>query len=184
MFADFSNELIYVAGGAFLIGWILATIVSRLGARYRARKRDPRDNRIRELEAAGRIAAAEAEKSAAKISKLSDEVTEAANKIERRDNVISEQKSKLERYTNDLKESVIKTRQLRSELTERATENVHAEAKIREVETELSVAQASTDMIATGVLDYSLIPDNPDSRDVANLIDPGPASAKSKKVSG
>ena len=46
-----------------------------------------------------------------------------------------------------------------AELAERATENVHAEAKIREVETELSVAQASTDMIATGVLDYRLAPD-------------------------
>jgi predicted RNase H-like nuclease (RuvC/YqgF family) len=184
MFAEFPKDLIYVAGGAFLIGWILATIISRLGARYRARKRDPRDNRIRELEAAGRIAATEAEKSAAKIAKLNEELTETGNEIERRDNVISEQQSKLERFTDDLKESVIKTRELRAELTERATENVHAEAKIREVETELSVAQASTDMIATGVLDYSLIPDNPDSSDIANLIAPVSESAKSKKGSG
>ena len=50
---------------------------------------------------------------------------------------------------------MLKTRELRGELADRATENVHAEAKIREVETELSVAQASTDLIATGVLDYS-----------------------------
>jgi len=34
--------------------------------------------------------------------------------------------------------------------------------RIREVETELSVAQASTDLIATGVLDYSMAPDNED----------------------
>ena len=39
---------------------------------------------------------------------------------------------------------------------------MHAEAKIREVETELSVAQASTDLIATGVLDYSIAPDKED----------------------
>ena len=52
-----------------------------------------------------------------------------------------------------------KTRELRAELQDRATENVRSEAKLREVETELSVAQASTDLIATGVLDYSLAPD-------------------------
>ena len=72
------------------------------------------------------------------------------------------QQSQIEKIKSDLKESVLKTRELRSELTERATENVHAEAKIREVETELSVAQASTDLIATGVLDYRLAPDQGD----------------------
>jgi hypothetical protein len=56
----------------------------------------------------------------------------------------------------------MKTRELRAELADRATQSVHAEAKIREVETELSVAQASTDLIATGVLDYSLAPDKED----------------------
>ena len=45
---------------------------------------------------------------------------------------------------------------------------MHAEAKIREVETELSIAQASTDLIATGVLDYSLAPET----------DGGPANEK------
>ena len=82
--------------------------------------------------------------------------------LERRDNVITEQQSKIEKIKDDLKESVLKTRELRAELADRATENVHAEAKIREVETELSVAQASSDMIATGVLDYSIAPDKED----------------------
>jgi hypothetical protein len=67
-----------------------------------------------------------------------------------------------------LKDSILKTHDLHGELTERATENVHAEAKIREVETELSVAQASTDLIATGVLDYSLAPDKEEGGDSAN----------------
>ena len=46
--------------------------------------------------------------------------------------------------------------------------NTEDAAKIREVETELSVAQASTDMIATGVLDYSFVPDSPESDAAAN----------------
>ena len=82
--------------------------------------------------------------------------------VEQRDNVISDQQSKLQRTTTDLRDSVAKTRELRAELAERATENVKSEVKLREVETELSVAQASTDLIATGVLDYSVAPGNED----------------------
>lgn len=160
MFVEFPNELILVACGAFLLGWVLASISSALGARHRAKKRDPRDDRIRELEAELRIAENNVTDSRTAAEKLEDDLKETTVGIERRDNVITEQMSKLEKVSGDLKESVLKTRELRAELAERATENVHAEAKIREVETELSVAQASTDMIATGVLDYSFVPDN------------------------
>lgn len=159
MFVELPNELIFIAAGAFLLGWILAAISGKLSARNRATKRDPRDDRIRALEAELRIAQSESSDSRTQAEKLEDELKETTIGLERRDNVISQQQSKLEKVSSDLKGSVLKTRELRTELTERATESVHAEAKIREVETELSVAQASTDMIATGVLDYSLIPD-------------------------
>ena len=162
MFVELPNELIFIASGAFLLGWILATISGRLNARHRAKKRDPRDSRIRALEAELRIAQSEGSESRTHLEKLEDELKETTIGLERRDNVISKQQSKLEQVSTDLKDSVVKTRELRTELTDRATENVHAEAKIREVETELSVAQASTDMIATGVLDYSFIPDKQD----------------------
>ena len=162
MFVDLPNELIFIAGGAFLLGWVLAAISSSLGARRRAKKRDPRDDRIRGLEAELRIAQSDTTDSRTHLEKLEDELKETTVGLERRDSVISQQQSKLDKVSSDLKDSVLKTRELRSELTDRATESVHAEAKIREVETELSVAQASTDMIATGVLDYSFIPDKQD----------------------
>lgn len=171
MFVEFPNELILAAAGAFLLGWILATISSSLGARYRARKRDPRDDRIRSLEAELRVSQSESSDSKTDLEKLEDELKETVVGLERRDNVITEQQSKIEKVASDLKESVLKTRQLRAELADRATENVHAEAKIREVETELSVAQASTDMIATGVLDYSYKPDEQDPDNVAESND-------------
>jgi len=162
MFVELPNELIFIACGAFLLGWVLAAISSSLSARYRAKKRDPRDDRIRGLEAELRIAQSDTTDSRTHLEKLEDELKETTIGLERRDNVISQQQSKLDKVSSDLKESVLKTRELRSELTDRATASVHAEAKIREVETELSVAQASTDMIATGVLDYSFIPDKQD----------------------
>ena len=64
----------------------------------------------------------------------------------------------------DLRESVKKTRELRADLSDRATENIKSEVKLREVEAELSIAQASTDMIATGVLNYPATPDGEDSQ--------------------
>jgi len=78
----------------------------------------------------------------------------------------------MKQTTRDLKESVMKTRELRSELSDRATQNIKSEVKLREVETELEVAQASTDMIATGVLDYSLAPEAEDGKnDDDDLLD-------------
>ena len=168
MFVDVPQELILYSIGAFLVGYLLASIRSRLGARYRVTKRDPRDDRIRELEAELRIALGNSEKTMSEVERLEEQLKETTVGIERRDTVISDQLSKLERVQADLRDSVMKTRELRAELTERATQSVHAEAKIREVETELSVAQASTDLIATGVLDYSLAPDKEDGGAPAN----------------
>ena len=159
MFVDLPQQLMLYTAGAFLLGWLLSSLLGRLGAKFRATQRDPRDNRIRQLEAELRIARGDSEKSRMSLEKLEECLKETTVGLERRDIVISEQQAKLDKAKNDLKDSVIKTRQLRAELTERATQSVHAEAKIREVETELSVAQASTDMIATGVLDYALAPD-------------------------
>ena len=64
----------------------------------------------------------------------------------------------------------MKTRELREELSNRAVERVISEVKLREVETELSVAHASTDLIATGVLDYSMTPDAEDEVDSAGRM--------------
>jgi chromosome segregation ATPase len=162
MFVDLPRELILFAAGAFLLGGLLSAIVSGISARRRATRRDPRDDRIRALEAELRVAQGDTGKSRNELERLEEELKETTMGLVRRDNVITEQQSKIEKIQSDLKYSVIKTRELRAELAERATENVHAEAKIREVETELSVAQASTDMIATGILDYGLTPDKDD----------------------
>ena len=162
MFFDLPQQLIQFTAGAFVLGWLLSSIISGFRARRRASKRDPRDDRIRALEAELRIAQGDSGKTQTELEHLEEKLKETIVGLERRDNVISEQQSRIEKIQADLKDSVRKTRELRAELAERATENVHAEAKIREVETELSVARASTDMIATGVLDYSLAPDRDD----------------------
>jgi len=166
MFVELPQNLILMTVGAFLLGWILSAISSRMGSGQRAKKRDPRDDRIRAQDAELRIAQTELSAARDKAEKLEDDVETANEGIEKRDGVISHQQGRIEELKNDLKESVIKTRELRHELSERATENVKSEVKLREVETELSVAQASTDLLATGVLDYSVAPENEDDDDL------------------
>ncbi len=154
-----------MTAGAFLAGWILSAINSRFSAKSRASERDPRDDRIRSLDAELRVAQSKNEISVEQTENLEGQLKEATVGMEKRDNVITHQQSKLDGVSSDLKDSVIKTRELRAELTERATENVKSEVKQRELETELEVAQASTDMLATGVLDYSFSPDGDEDDD-------------------
>lgn len=171
MFFEIPQNLILMTVGAFLLGWLLSSISGSVGSKLRARKRDPRDDRIRSLEAELRVAQTDVESSREKVTGLQKELEEFQEGVEKRDNVISHQQARLEETTRDLKESVIKTRELRAELSDRATENIRSEVKLREVETELEVAQASTDMIATGVLDYSLAPAEEASENDEDLLD-------------
>lgn len=159
MFFELPQNLVLMTVGAFLLGWVLSSISSRMGSATRARKQDPRDARIRSLEAELRIAQQELAQLQENGEQLEKDLAESAAVIEERGRIISHQQRHVEELKKDLKESVLKTRELRAELSERAEESVRSEVKLREVETELSVAQASTDMIATGVLDYSLVPE-------------------------
>jgi len=159
MLVDLPQDQILYIAAAFLIGWILSAVRSRMTASFRANKRDPRDDRIRSLEAEARIAQSDAEAMSEKDEVQQEELMKANEGIEKRDNVIAHQQGRLEELAADLKASVKKTRELRTDLSNRATENLRSELKIREVETELDIAQASTDMIATGVLDYALTPE-------------------------
>jgi len=162
MFVELPQELILMTAGSFVVGWLLSSISSRIGERYRAKKRDSRDDRIRSLEAELRVAHTDNEKAREKITEQEKEIKQTIDGAETRDNVIADQMDRIEAITRDLRDSVMKTRELRYELTDRATENIKSEVKLREVETELSVAQASTELITTGILDYTTDPDDDD----------------------
>ena len=161
MFVEIPQNLILMTVGAFLLGWILASISARLGSRHSS-KRDPRDDRIRSLEAELRVARTDVEQFKETTASLNAELEEFQDGVVKRDNVITDQLKKMDALRRDLRDSVIKTRELRHELSDRAAENVKSEAKLREVETELSVAQASTDMLSTGALDYNMGDDDED----------------------
>lgn len=158
MFVEPPQTVMLITGGAFLLGYIVAKIGGALGRRFQTTKRDPRDDRIRSLEAELRIAKGEGEKLTVALEELEKEVTKAQNLIETKDQESLKKTGVIEKLNTDLRESVKKTRELRHELADRATENVKSEVKLREVETELEVAQASSEMITTGILDYDIAP--------------------------
>ncbi len=131
MFVDISQDLILYTAGAFLLGWLLSSIFGAIGSKAKAKKRDPRDDRIRSLEADLRVAQTDLEKVRDKAESLEKELDERIEDVEKRDNVISHQQLKMDETTRDLKESVLKTRELRAELSDRATENLKSEVNTR-----------------------------------------------------
>ena len=157
--ADLPLNLILYSVGAFILGWILSAISSRTSSHKQGPSRRSNDHLIRSLEADQRVAQTDSDKSKEKREKLEDELKQTTVDLEKRDGVISHQQKQIDKFKRDLKVSVRKTRELREELTDRASENIRSEVKLREVETELEIAQVSADMIATGVLDYSLTAD-------------------------
>ncbi len=165
MFIELPQDPMLIAGGAFLLGWIMARISAALSRRFKAGERDPRDDRIRSMDAELRIAQGEVKKLKNALEEQEKEVAKVQKFVEDRDEEALKRTGVIEKLSSDLKESVQKTRELRTELTDRATENIKSEVKLREVETELSVAQASSDLIATGILDYSMEPSEKDKDD-------------------
>ena len=164
MFVDTPENLIYLVGGAFLLGWFVGKVAAYFGGRFRAGKRDPRDDRIRSMDAELRIAQSEAGKAKEEVEQLKKDIEEEHGFNAQKTLKITELEEKIEKLKADLRESVKKTRELRGELSDRAAENVKSEVRLREVQTELSVAQASTDLLATGVLDYSVAPEGEEEK--------------------
>jgi len=160
MLQDIPPQFLLLIGGAFVLGWLVAKVGVFISNRVQAKQRDPRDDRIRSLEAEHRIAKTDGDKGSETIGELTKQLAETEAAMTERDAVLDEQMQVISQLRKDLRGSVKKTRELRAELSERATANVHAEVKLREVETELEVSRASTDMIATGVLDYTVSPDS------------------------
>lgn len=150
-----------IPAAAFATGVIVAKIASIVGNRGGKGRgdRDPRDSSIRSLEAELRIARGELEKARSTLEEKDQELDESRQQNSHVEAHVKKQEEIILALRKDLKDSVRKTHELRSELSDRATENLKSEARLRETQTELSVAQASNDLIATGVLDYSVAPD-------------------------
>lgn len=155
MFLERPDMLMLAFPLAFLLGWIAATLLQRVRSVFRRRRQDPRDLRIRSLEADVRVANTATEKAKTALAETSGAMSELRAKLKNQDIALERQARTIEQLREDLKDSVRKTRALRTELAARASENIRSEVRLREVETELSIAHASTDMLTAGMLHSS-----------------------------
>ena len=163
MLEGIPQQLIFVVAGAFVMGWLLAKAAVFRRRRSSDSKRDPRNDRIRSLEADHRVAMNELEQNSTLIKALKEELVATRHTAKSHKQSVEDQSKKISHLRKDLKNSVRTTRDLRTELTDRATESVKSQVKLRDVEIELDVSRASTDMIAKGSLDYSLTPRKTDN---------------------
>lgn len=160
MFEDSPQNLLYLTGGAFAAGWLVAKISAFFARRLETRERDPRDGKIRSLEAELRVARSDKGKVEAELEARERELKDLQAKVEEQGRTVKDQLTEINKLRRDLKDSVRKTDELRNELTDRAEENLRSTMKLQQVETELSVVRASSDMLSTGVLDYNIDDDD------------------------
>ncbi|MCH8308238.1 MAG: hypothetical protein IH930_08865, partial [Proteobacteria bacterium] len=85
MFMEPPQDPMLIAGGAFLLGWIMARISAALGRRFKAGKRDPRDDRIRSMDAELRIAHGEVNKLKNALEEQEKEVAKVQKFVEDKD---------------------------------------------------------------------------------------------------
>lgn len=156
MIDDSPQTLLFLVIGAFATGWLAAKVSAYFGQRFTATARDPRDDRIRSLEAELRIARSDKAKVDETLESRDKELAERQEKIDAQAATIQEQLGELNKMRCDLRDSVHKTHELREELSNRAEENLRSTVKLQQIETELSVARASTDLMSTGALDYTV----------------------------
>lgn len=147
------QTLALIAIAAFLLGWLLAWVSAKLNSRRATAERDPREKTILALQAELRVARKDLAELKSETEEQQQSLEDTTLNLQAQNSVIAGQQAEIDRLAGNLKNSVLKTRELREELADRATQSVYAEAKIREVETELSIAQASADMLATGIFD-------------------------------
>jgi chromosome segregation ATPase len=158
---DSPQTLLYLVVGAFVGGWLVAKIGAFFGNRYsRSNKRDPRDDRVRSLEADLRVARNSGSKHEATIAERDQQLAAAKASIDEKANTIKDQLVEINRLRADLHDSVKKTHELREELTDRAEENLRSTVKLKQVETELSVVRETSDMLSTGRLDFTTADDD------------------------
>jgi len=165
---DLAQYLLYLTGGAFAAGWLVAKIGAFLGRRWSSAKRDPRDDRIRSIEAELRVTGVSREKLLQELEASKKELSASEARMKEHAATIKEQLAEINKLRVDLKASVRKTDELRNELSDRAEENLRSTCRLRDIETELSVARASTDLMSTGVLDYNI--DEDDQEEAAQII--------------
>ena len=129
---------------AFLLGCNIATVLVHFRS---SRAEDPRNSKIRNLEAETRMRDKRIEELEQELQQSQSELEETTAKLSELEETQEKGVEDITYLKSELKESIAKTDQLRNELSDRAIEDVKNHLRSEEMRTELQVTQAGADAV-------------------------------------
>ena len=138
--------MIAAALAGFVVGSVVMLMFTRASARD-TRNEDPRNHKIRELEADLRTLKRESEEYNDDLNGKAAEFNTAVESLQELRATLAERDATIAELQVDQKSSVVKIRELRHELQDRATETVRNHVRAEEAETELEVARAGSEAV-------------------------------------
>ncbi|MGI9291915.1 MAG: hypothetical protein ACR2QG_11670 [Gammaproteobacteria bacterium] len=135
--------------GAFVVGFVLARLFPKKAVK--SGEEDPRNHRIRELEADLRSTNRKLEVSVKLASESSDGLDNAQKALKEYRDMVIDRDEEIDKLNADLKVSVKRTRDLRNELQDRASETIREQFRAKEAETELEVARAGSEAVLSEI---------------------------------
>ena len=147
-FTELTNQQLMIATalGGVVVGSVVMRIFTRASARD-AYTEDPRNHKIRELEADLRTLKRESEEYNDDLNGKAAEFNTAVESLQELRSILAERDATIAELQVDQKSSVVRIRELRHELQDRATETVRNHVRAEEAETELEVARAGSEAV-------------------------------------
>jgi chromosome segregation ATPase len=146
-----NDQLMMAVGAAGLIAGILLTRILSNTDRKNATREDPRNHRIRELEADLRSVKRQLEESDEELNATNEEFKTSVATLQHLRSSMADRDAKIEELEKDVKGSVAKTRELRTELQDRAAERLHEQVRATQAETELEVTRAGSEAVMSEI---------------------------------
>jgi chromosome segregation ATPase len=149
---EFSNDQLMLAIGAagFIAGCLLTRMFSG-SSKKKSLHEDPRNHRIREMEADLRSVKRQLEESDEELNATNDEFKTSVATLQHLRSSLADRDAKIEHLEHELKGSVAKTRELRTELQDRAAERLHEHVRAQQAETELEVTRAGSEAVMSEI---------------------------------
>jgi len=135
-----------------IVGWALtALLLTWLAVRRKQwqadTREDPRNSKIRQLDADLRLANRQLEEVQEQLQKRVSEFEQSVTTLQEVRAELSARSAEASSLREDLQDEVRKTRELRQELTDQAQERLREQVIRREAETQLEVVQAGSEAV-------------------------------------
>ena len=145
-----SQMMLAIGAAGFIVGCVLTRVLHNSGQKS-GKHEDPRNHRIRELEADLRSVKRQLEGSEEELAATNEEFKTAVATLQHLRAKVAEKDEQLEKLDHDLKGSVAKTRELRKELQDRAEDRLREHVRAMQAETELEVTRAGSEAVMSEI---------------------------------